>query len=94
MRLGGRRGLYIGGEQYFAQLDAALSAEAAQPVLISGEAGLGKSALIATWLHRWRAQHPEIPVILHHLSAGRSRRPDAPGASTGGGGCGDHRSTL
>ena len=64
-----RCGLYIGGEQYFAQLDAALSAEAAEPVLISSEAGLGKSALIAKWLHRWRAQHPHIPIILHHLSA-------------------------
>ena len=64
-----RRGLYIGGEQYFAQLDAALSGEAPQPVLISGEAGLGKSALIASWLQGWRAKHPKTSVILHHLNA-------------------------
>ena len=64
-----RRKLYIGGEQYFAQLDAAMSAEAARPVLISGEAGLGKSALIAKWLEGWCAAHPDMPVILHHLNA-------------------------
>ena len=64
-----RRGLYIGGEQYFAQLDAALSAEDSRPILISGEAGLGKSALIGNWLQGWRAKHPKTPVILHHLNA-------------------------
>jgi nephrocystin-3 len=64
-----RRGLYIGGEPYFVQLDAAMSAEAPRPVLISGEAGLGKSALIASWLQGWRAKHPKTPVILHHLNA-------------------------
>ena len=64
-----RRGLYIGGEQYFARLDAALSAETPRPVLISGEAGLGKSALIASWLQGWRAKYPDMPVILHHLNA-------------------------
>ena len=64
-----RRKLYIGGEDYFAQLDAAMSAEAPRPVLISGEAGLGKSALIASWLQGWRAKHPKTPVILHHLNA-------------------------
>jgi len=64
-----RRGLYVGGENYFAQLDAAMSAEAPRPVLISGEAGLGKSALIASWLQGWRAKHPKTPVILHHLNA-------------------------
>ena len=64
-----RRKLYIGGENYFTQLDAVLSAEALQPVLISGEAGLGKSALIASWLPGWRAKHTDMPVILHHLNA-------------------------
>ena len=64
-----RRKLYIGGENYFAQLDAVMTAETPRPVLISGEAGLGKSALIASWLPGWRAKHPDMPVILHHLNA-------------------------
>lgn len=64
-----RRGLYIGGETYFAQLDAAMIAEDSRPILISGEAGQGKSALIARWLQGWRAKHPKTPVILHHLNA-------------------------
>jgi len=64
-----RRKLYIGGETYFQKLDSAMFAEAAEPVLISGEAGLGKSALIARWLQGWRAKHPKTSVILHHLNA-------------------------
>ena len=65
-----RQRLYVGGEEYFKALDQAMRAEKFSPVLITGQSGGGKSALLANWVTRWQAKHPETAVILHHLGCG------------------------
>jgi hypothetical protein len=62
-----RRGLYIGNEAYFSVLNSAMATEPYKPVLVSGESGSGKSALLANWLELWNKMHPETTVIFHHL---------------------------
>jgi tetratricopeptide (TPR) repeat protein len=66
-----RRKFYLGGENHFAMLDEAVAMEADEslPVLVSGEAGLGKSALVSNWLEHWREEHPGDLFFLHHFSA-------------------------
>ncbi len=65
-----RQRLYIGGEEYFKALDKAMSAQNFLPVLVTGQSGGGKSALLANWVPRWSNLHPKTSVILHHLGAG------------------------
>ena len=62
-----RRRLYLGGERYFAALDTAMAAEAFRPVLIRGQSGGGKSALLANWVGGWSERHPGTEIIVHHL---------------------------
>jgi nephrocystin-3 len=65
-----RRRLYLGGERYFEALDDELANDAPRPVLVTGQSGGGKSALLSNWLARWRPAHPEAAVIVHHLGCG------------------------
>ena len=65
-----RQRLYLGGEEYFKALDQAMRAEKFSPLLITGQSGGGKSALLANWVMRWQAEHLETAVILHHLGCG------------------------
>ena len=66
-----RRKLYLGGDEYFKLLDDAVAMESEKsiPVLVTAEAGLGKSALISNWLVKWRKNNPDALVFLHHFSA-------------------------
>ena len=66
-----RRRLYLGGEEYFEILNKAVARDGdeSRPVLVTAEAGLGKSALLSNWLERWREDHPKALVFLHHFSA-------------------------
>ena len=65
-----RRRLYIGGEKYFKALDEAMKAKPYRPVLITGQSGGGKSALVANWVAGWRKAHPKTVLIVHHLGCG------------------------
>ena len=65
-----RQRLYLGGERYFEALDSAMKAKAFRPVLVSGQSGGGKSALLANWVARWSRKHPKTAVIVHHLGSG------------------------
>ncbi len=65
-----RRRLYFAGEDYFQTLDAAMKAKRFQPVLITGQSGAGKSALLANWMARWSKNHPKTEVITHYLGCG------------------------
>jgi nephrocystin-3 len=62
--------LYLGGERYFAELDDAMKAKSFRPVLITGQSGGGKSALLANWVKRWSPKHLKSAVIVHHLGSG------------------------
>jgi nephrocystin-3 len=65
-----RRRLYLGGEAYFRALDEAMKAKAFRQVLITGQSGGGKSALVANWVAQWSRKHPKTAVIVHHLGSG------------------------
>jgi tetratricopeptide (TPR) repeat protein len=65
-----RRRLYLGGEPYLATLDAAMPAEPFRPVLVRGQSGGGKSALLANWVSGWSERHPGTAIIVHHLGCG------------------------
>jgi nephrocystin-3 len=67
---GTRLRLYLGGESYFKTLDEAMKQRVFRPVLITGQSGVGKSALLANWVARWSRKHPETAVIVHHLGSG------------------------
>lgn len=63
-----RRRLYLGGERYLAALDEAL-ASGQQRILIGGQSGGGKSALIANWLQRHRQAYPAEQIHEYYLGA-------------------------
>jgi nephrocystin-3 len=63
-----RRRVYIGRPEYFATLDEHSSNDGA-PLAVIGEAGIGKSALLANWAESYRQSHPGQPVILHFVGA-------------------------
>jgi tetratricopeptide (TPR) repeat protein len=61
-----RTGLYLGGEAAIEQLERWI-AEGEQRILITGESGAGKSALIANWLQAHQRSYPQDVVHAHHL---------------------------
>ncbi len=61
-----RIGLYLGGESYIKQLEQWIDA-GEQRILISGDSGCGKSALIANWVVAHQQSHPWDEVYCHHL---------------------------
>jgi nephrocystin-3 len=63
-----RRRVYIGREEYIERLDAHAAGDG-PPLVVLGESGGGKSALLTNWTHRWREQHPETPVLVHFIGA-------------------------
>jgi tetratricopeptide (TPR) repeat protein len=61
-----RTGLYLGGESYIHQLEQWIDA-GEQRLLITGESGSGKSALIANWMAAYEQCHPDDVIYSHHL---------------------------
>ncbi len=62
-----RARVYIGRDEYFQQLDAHACGTDARPLVILGESGSGKSALLANWALRYRASHPGEFLLLHFI---------------------------
>ena len=60
-----RLGVYL-GQEYVDQVEAFVSS-GQQKILITGESGSGKSALIANWMHQHELEHPGDVVYTHHL---------------------------
>ncbi|MBT6153667.1 MAG: DUF4062 domain-containing protein, partial [Planctomycetaceae bacterium] len=68
-KVSGRQvGCYIGRQEYFDRIDAHVSGDG-PPLVVLGESGLGKSALLANWAERYRQSHPEEQVLLHFVGA-------------------------
>lgn len=66
-----RTHIYIQDEHFFGQLDKhALSTD--KPLVILGESGSGKSALLANWALRYRKKHPEENIFMHFIGASSS----------------------
>ena len=61
-----RLGVYLGGKRSINQLERWIDA-GHQKILITGESGAGKSALIANWIEAHQQRHPEDVVFAHHL---------------------------
>ena len=60
-----RLGVYL-GQQYVDQLEELICANE-QKILITGDSGSGKSALIANWMEQHRKSNPTDVVYAHHL---------------------------
>jgi hypothetical protein len=63
-----RFGLYIGRNSYFDTLNDHASGDG-PPIVLLGDSGLGKSALLANWAELYRKENREVPVILHFIGA-------------------------
>ena len=63
-----RTGLYLGGEVYITQLQDWIST-GEQRILITGESGAGKSALIANWVAAHESSQPDDVIFCHHLGS-------------------------
>jgi tetratricopeptide (TPR) repeat protein len=63
-----RAGVYIGRKAYVDRLDAHVKGNG-QPLVVIGESGSGKSALLANWALDYRAAHPDVFVLPHFVGA-------------------------
>ena len=61
-----RRKTYIGRNEYFATLDHHAAATGV-PLVLLGESGSGKSALLANWVAHWREKHPKDYIFQHYI---------------------------
>lgn len=62
-----RERVYIGRQEYFDRLDEHAAANDSRPLVILGESGSGKSALIANWVARYRKEYPDALVFQHYI---------------------------
>ncbi len=63
-----RRKVYIGRDEYFKRLDDHVKSED-PPLVILGESGSGKSALIANWVARYRQSNPDEFIITYFIGS-------------------------
>ncbi|MFH0953763.1 MAG: tetratricopeptide repeat protein [Verrucomicrobiota bacterium] len=61
-----RRRTYIGRAEYFEALDRHAAGEGG-PLLLLGDSGSGKSALLANWVAHWRKDHPNDFIVQHYI---------------------------
>jgi tetratricopeptide (TPR) repeat protein len=61
-------GVYIGRQAYFDRLDAHAASDG-PPLVILGESGSGKSALLANWALRYGVAHSAELLIMHFIGA-------------------------
>ncbi|MCX6690514.1 MAG: DUF4062 domain-containing protein [Methanoregula sp.] len=63
-----RFGVYIPRQEYFDRLDSH-AARDGPPLVVLGDSGSGKSALLAHWTFRYRIRHPDDLVLVHFVGA-------------------------
>ncbi len=63
-----RADVYIGRQEYFDRLDAHVAGNS-PPLVILGESGSGKSALLANWFLEFRAKHPDDFALIHFIGS-------------------------
>ena len=61
-----RRRTYIGRAEYVEALDRHAAGDGG-PLVLLGESGGGKSALLANWLAHWRTDHPRDWIVAHYI---------------------------
>lgn len=63
-----RRRLYMAPTPLLDALDQHVSARSGPPLLVvEGHSGSGKSALVANWIARWQAGHPDDSIFFHFI---------------------------
>ena len=60
------RHTYIVRQNYFEALNQHVTAEG-RPLLVLGDSGSGKSALLANWIWHWRQEHPKDFIFQHYI---------------------------
>jgi len=63
-----RRKVYIGRDEYYQRLDKHVNSQE-PPLIISGESGSGKSALMANWADRYNRKNPDRYIIQHFVGS-------------------------
>ncbi len=63
-----RARVYIGRQTYFDQLDAHARLDG-EPLVVLGESGSGKSALLANWAIKYRKEHADDLLLMHFIGA-------------------------
>jgi nephrocystin-3 len=63
-----RAQVYIGRAEYYKRLDEHVQSEN-QPLVVLGESGSGKSALLANWAINYRKAHPDAFLLMHFIGA-------------------------
>ena len=61
-----RQKVYIGRDEYYKRLNDHVASEGT-PLVILGESGAGKSALIANWVNKYKQAHPDDFMVMHYL---------------------------
>jgi hypothetical protein len=63
-----RRLAFVGRQDLLRRLNE-YARTGGNPLLITGESGCGKSALLAEWVARWRKDHPDDFIIQHFIGS-------------------------
>ena len=58
--------VYIGGQKYINKLNNFVKSEG-HPLIITGESGLGKSALLANWISQYQKENPKTYILYHFI---------------------------
>lgn len=66
-----RRQAYVPNTALLARLDSFVESDSA-PLVIHGESGSGKSALVAYWSAEYRRHHPDAFMVTHYVGAASS----------------------
>ncbi len=64
-----RRLAFIGRSELLIQMDKHAGAAGAKPLVLTGESGCGKSALLAEWAARWHLKNREYLIIQHYMGS-------------------------
>ena len=64
-----RRLAFISREDLLGTMEKLVIAAEAKPLVLTGESGCGKSALLAEWAAGWRKDHPDDLIIQHYIGS-------------------------
>ena len=63
-----RARIYIGRQAYFDRLEEHAES-GGPPLVVIGDSGSGKSALLSTWALQYREAHSHQPLLMHFVGA-------------------------
>ena len=64
-----RKLVYIPDLEYLARLDTHATGTDESILVVSGEAGVGKSALLANWAEHFKSAFPDLSIVSHYVGA-------------------------